>query len=153
MYVSVQSCLLTILILQSASRKLPQTTHLEAMLRNLDQNDLNGKTEIDNCRRSASGQTNNKANFSVIGFESGLRKRRSTLPFKCQKCINRSFVSLSFLKSHIAITHHSTMRRHLCFQCGRSYSTKAALFGHTLKWHGKRCADEKRLQKRVVATS
>jgi len=49
--------------------------------------------------------------------------------------ICRRFASLRCLKSHVAIYHRSTLRRHVCLQCGSNYATRAALISHKIKKH------------------
>ena len=76
--------------------------------------------------------------YQKVGIKKAKQKRlQPILPYKCNHCAGRGFSSLRFLKSHIAVVHHRTMRQHLCHRCGRGFSLKSALVNHMTKRHGK----------------
>ncbi|CAK8675679.1 unnamed protein product [Clavelina lepadiformis] len=86
------------------------------------------------------GKKGNKSKKSQFRLYNNLgkfnkNKQRQLLQYKCQHCPSRRFPSLSLLKSHIAVEHHSTTHRHLCLLCGRSYSTRSLLVVHVKKSH------------------
>jgi len=78
-----------------------------------------------------------RRSFKLYNDRCCFRKEKSKLlQYKCQHCPCRSFSSLALLKSHVAIVHHCTTRRHLCVLCGRSYAADILLMNHVTKRHG-----------------
>lgn len=64
-----------------------------------------------------------------------VKRRKKRLPYRCPHCIYRSFARLEMLKSHLALAHGTTLKRHVCMPCGMSYPSPSQLRLHMYQAH------------------
>nr|CAB3265135.1 ZF(C2H2)-38 zinc finger protein 38 [Phallusia mammillata] len=128
----------------STGNNKQQKSHLEKLL---SETSTDNSNFIVSDKRKSLGRLsdentkapNSRKSYKLYNISCNFSKlKQRLLRYKCQHCPGRQFSSLGLLKSHIAIVHHSTTRRHLCLLCGHSFSSNLLLMAHVSKRHTNR---------------
>lgn len=126
---------------QDSYDHLQHTNHVNSAVYKDDKSPLPNK--LLSRRSNAEG-----VSIQLLNFR-GKRRRggRRNLRYSCKSCVNKSFLNLPMLKSHISVVHKTSLGRHVCLICGFDTNSADTLQAHAYRMHSTKSGKLRRRKK------